>query len=72
MALGATFIPRHPRMPDAHGSFQPSPLLLEDIQLISSTVPLPSPESVIFSQINSVCFSVSYDLLLWLSQRCQQ
>lgn len=69
MALGTTFIPRHPRMPDTQGSFKPSLLLLEDVQVISPTVPVPSPESVIFSQPNSVCFSISNDLLLWLLPR---
>lgn len=52
MALGATLTPRPPpaRTPDTRGSFKPSLLPLEDIQVIPPHCPLPSPESAIFSQ----------------------
>lgn len=72
MALGVTRIPRHWPTPNNRGSFRFLLFLLDAMQVIFPTSPLPFLESVIFSQTNSLCFLISYNLLLCLLQRCRQ
>lgn len=67
--------PTSPPGQNNQGSIDPLLFLLDDrpsIQVIFPIAPLSYMESVIFSHINSLCFLISYNLLLLLSQRCHQ